>query len=567
MIGTIRRVRKLRVTASTVTKKVAGWAKQQPRWRVGAILAMAIFGSGVSAWALITSSGDLALVSATEGTGMGSIGGHIVQSTLTNLVISGQNAAAFAQAVAHGDDQFQTKFNGADGSGANVGPGERFTRMPRADRTGSGEWATHVPSRATGPNAQACNGCHNQGGDDGSGEAADNVHRDANHTKALNQMVERNTPHLFGLGGQQKLAEEMTVDLQTARNAGRTQLGCGTTTTGGTSTKSLSSKGIDFGSVKITHTSGSTTCTEVLSPPSGGTTLAVSADLVVRPFQWKGANAFIRDFVRGAAHNEIGMQGTELLGSPSVDPASVDGDGDGVKNELFVGDITSLAVYQANQPRPTTRQELASLGLIPPLSAQENSDIADGALVFSRTGCATCHIPSLVVNDVIYREPSANPDFRDAGNVFPNGRSYGNAALDIAHPITFDITRDQVENSDVTTANGQKLGSFVRDAQGHAVVALFGDLRRHDMGPGLAEEVDEIGTGKSVFETENLWGVGSSPPYLHDGRGASITEAILEHGGEALTARNNFASASVGARQHLVTYLKNQVLFKTASGN
>ena len=85
--------------------------------------------------------------------------------------------------------------------------------------------------------------------------------------------------------------------------------------------------------------------------------------------------------------------------------------------------------------------------------------------------------------------------------------------------------------------------TFPRDSQGRALVDLFGDLRRHNMGAGLAEEIDEVGTGASVFMTENLWGVGSTPPYLHDGRADTLTEAILEHGGEAQTSRNNFAAA------------------------
>jgi CxxC motif-containing protein (DUF1111 family) len=302
---------------------------------------------------------------------------------------------------------------------------------------------------------------------------------------------------------------------------------------------------------------------ETLNAPVSGGAKSVATDLVVRPFQWKGANAFIRDFARGAMHNEIGLQGTELLGSPTVDPATVDGDGDGVANEAFVGDVTAMTLYQAAQPRPTTRQELASLGVIPALSAAETAAIADGSNVFDREGCGSCHVRQLTVNDVIFREPSNNVSFRDAGNVFPNGRSYGASALDIAHPVTFDITKDSPENADIHTANGQTLGSFVRDSAGHATVALFGDLRRHDMGTGLAEEVDEIGTGKSVFVTENLWGCGSTAPYLHDGRAASLTEAILEHGGEGLAARNAFAADSTTAQQHLVAFLNNLVLFKS----
>jgi hypothetical protein len=546
---------------NSMIKRLVRWPARHPVARAAAVLAVS-FSFGLSAWALITSAGDISLVGAVEGTGVANTGGHVIQSGLTTQIANGQGAAALALAVDHGDKLFAEPFNGADGIGAKVGSGERFTRMPRADKTGPGEWATHTPARATGPNAQSCTGCHSQGGDDGSGEAASNVHRDANHTGRLNQQVTRNTPHLFGLGGQQKLAEEMTTDLLAIRTAGRAALGCGTSTTAGATTRALTSKGINFGSLAINHAAGTTGCTETLNAPVAGGAKSVSADLVVRPYQWKGSVAFVRDFVRGAAHNELGLQGSELLGSPTVDPSTVDGDGDGVKNELFVGDITALTIYQAIQPRPTTRVELASLGLIPALTGAETTAINAGSAQFDSMGCNSCHVRQLVANDVIFREPSANPNFRDAGNLFPNGRAYSLSQLDPARPLQFDITRDHVENGAVKTANGQGLGDFVRDAQGHAIIALFGDLRRHDMGPGLAEEVDEVGTGASVFMTENLWGVGTSAPYMHDGRSASLTEAILEHGGEAQTSRNNFAAAGTANQKNLIAFLKNQVLFK-----
>ena len=544
-----------------MTRWTSSW---RGRLVAGAILA--VLSGGVSAWALINGAGDRLIVANVEHNGVpfaeftdGVLAGHHTQSVWTNLVLNGQTSAAFTRAVAMGDQMFAGAFSAAEGGGANVGAGSRYTRMPRADLTGAGQWATHTPARATGPNATACTGCHNQGGDDGGGDSADNVHRDGNHTGRLNQQVQRNTPHLFGLGGLQRLAEEMTVDIQNQRNGARNTLGCGANTTGGTTTVALSSKGVAFGSLAITHTAGSTNCTETLTPPAGNTANAVSADLVVRPFQWKGSVAFVRDFVRGALHNEIGMQASELLGSPTLDPSNVDGDGDGVFNEMFTGDVTALTLYNANQPRPTTRQELASLGLIPALSAQENADIAAGSTLFNNAGCASCHTRQLTVNDPIFREPSANPNFRDAGGVFPNGRPVN--TLDPVHPVTFDITRDQQENTNVMV-NGQKLGSFVRNAQGGATIALFGDLRRHDMGAGLAEEIDEVGTGPSVFMTENLWGCGTTPPYLHDGRAATLTEAILEHGGEAATSKNSFVNLTDVQKRQLITFLKNLVLFK-----
>jgi hypothetical protein len=533
------------------------------RRKLGFVAALALSVFGVSALALTTSGGDLTIVRNVEGTVIARIGAHIVQNTLTNLVLQGQNEEAFEEAFEIGDELFGSPFNGADGSGANVGTGSRFTRIPRADLTGANQWATHVPSRATGPNAQACTDCHNQGADDGSGAASGNVHRDGNHTARFNQMVQRNTPSVMGLGGLQKLAEEITVDLQRIRDQGRTFLSCGTVRAGASTTNNLVSKGVNFGTITITHDNNLATCRETLNPPATGAALAVSTDLVVRPFQWKGSVAFIRDFVRGAAHNELGMQASELLGSPTVDPASVDGDGDGVRNELFVGDITALTLYQAAQARPTTRQELASLGLSPALTAAENAAIADGSAVFDRTGCGNCHVRRLLVSNVIFSEPSSIAAYRDAGDRFPNGRTYASSNLDPAHPITFNLLEDSIENADVLTANGQKLGAFQSDSQGRAIVDLFGDLRRHDMGSGLAEEIDEVGTGRSVFLTENLWGVGSSAPYLHDGRAATLTEAILEHGGEGRAARDAFVASSTTAQKNLVAFLNNMVLFKT----
>lgn len=538
-----------------------GSRKRKQTVVLGGVAVAVVIGSGVSAWALVTSNAERTIVRNVHGTAIGAIGAHVVQATLTNLVLSGQNAAALDQAFTIGDELFAAPFNAADGSGANVGVGSRFTRMPRADLRGSGQWANHVPSRATGPNSVACTDCHNLGGDDGAGPAASNVHRDANHLGALNRMVQRNTPHVFGLGALQRLAEEMSVDLQATRSSARNSLGCGTTTTGGTSTSNLSSKGIAFGQLRVTHAAGSTACTEALVP-AAGTTAPLSADLLVRPFQWKGSTATIRDFVRGAAHNELGMQATELLGSPTVDPATVDGDGDGVANELFVGDITALTVYQAGQPRPTTLQELAAVGEIPALSSADLAAINDGSAVFDRLGCAGCHVRRLLINSPIFQEPSSLAAYRDPGDVFPNGRSYGSSALRSDAGIRIDLTRDALENGDIITSNGQPLGTFQRDAQGRAQVDLFGDLRRHDLGSRLAEEVDEQGTGASVFMTENLWGVGSTAPYLHDGRATTLTEAILEHGGEGQSARDNFANAGTTAQQHLISFLNSLVLFK-----
>jgi CxxC motif-containing protein (DUF1111 family) len=100
------------------------------------------------------------------------------------------------------------------------------------------------------------------------------------------------------------------------------------------------------------------------------------------------------------------------------------------------------------------------------------------------------------------------------------------------------------------------------DGRGGALVRLFGDLKRHDMGPGLAESIDEEGTGASVWRTRELWGVGSTGPWLHDGRAATLRDAILFHGGEAQESRDRFAALRRSEQSQVVKFLQNLVLFK-----
>ena len=473
-------------------------------------------------------------------------GDHLDQQTLLALVQQGRPQDAFDRAFEHGDVMFETHFNALDGGGANVGGGQRYTHVPRADRTGPGEWANHFPSRATGPNADSCNSCHNRPADDGAGGPGGNVHRDPLHTGSISRMIERNTPHTFGAGAVQRLAEEMTVALLAIKD----QLAQQVRQTGRHASAPLVAKGVGFGTLRAYLPFFSTRVAFDFSQVQG-----VDDDLVVKPFQWKGSVAFLRDFNRGAAHNELGMQAVELVG------AGVDGDGDGVTDEFSIGDMTALAVYVAAQPRPVTRVELSALGLIPALTPAEIAAIQRGEAVFGQIGCASCHVPRLQVDDVVFREPSADPHYRDAR--FPAGQLPSSLGVRTDFPVSFDLTADQPEN--VIVVNGQTvhLGSFVHGPGGTgAVVELYGDLKRHRMGAGLAESIDEVGTGASTFLTENLWGVGSTAPYLHDGRATTLTEAILEHGGESAASRNAFTALPLSAQQDLIAFLDNLVLFK-----
>lgn len=514
---------------------------QRFNWLKGGIAATVMVCGGTAAYAIVT---DLVLV---EDLHDGQIV-HFDQFAALDLVIAGEGQAAFEGAFEEGDELFEARFNALDGVGANVGERQRFTRVPRADLNGPGEWANHKPARATGPNGQACNQCHAQPFDDGAGTAVDNVHRDPLRKGKLGAFIRRDTPHLFGLGALQRLAEEMTGELHERRD----RLERYVCHTGRPASIRLAAKSVAFGRLAAKPLSQHPCKVSFGSDKVEG----VAEDLIVRPYQWKGSFTTVRSFNRDASHNELGMQAVEIVGY------DVDGDFDGVVNEMTVGDQTALAIYLAAQPRPTSRLELAELGLIDPLSKEEKKQIRRGEKVLAKAECNDCHRPNLAINRPVFSEPSRNPLYRDA--VFPAGLDPVAEGVTPKYPISFDLTEDQPDNILLDDGGNIRfrLGAFEADRRGRAIVRLYGDLRRHDMGPGLAENIDEVGSGRSNFMTKELWGVGSTAPYLHDGRATTLTEAILEHGGEANHSRRKFLALAPGDQAALIAFLDNLVLFK-----
>lgn len=73
------------------------------------------------------------------------------------------------------------------------------------------------------------------------------------------------------------------------------------------------------------------------------------------------------------------------------------------------------------------------------------------------------------------------------------------------------------------------------------------------------------GAGASTFGTKELWGVGCTGPWLHDGRATTLVESIEFHGGEAAKSREDFRKLEVTSQKDLVAFLQNLVLVKKES--
>lgn len=291
-----------------------------------------------------------------------------------------------------------------------------------------------------------------------------------------------NPPFLFGSGGIELLAKEMTAELQAKKAQAQAQPGVPV---------ALSTKGVDFGT--ITFTGGSFDTSQVVG---------VEPDLVVRPFGRKGEFATVRDFDVAAMQFHFGMQPEEVFGT-------ADADGDGVTQEVLVGELSALSIFGTTLERPVQTH---------------GPQVFAGRVVFDLIGCADCHRPQLhTVSPILtysFPEVPTNP----SANVY-------------------------------YAVNLRQVGpEFRQSPAGGVRVELFSDLKRHDMGASLAESTG--GPLDRMFVTARLWGVADTAPYLHDGRALTLRDAILLHDGEALAARNQFANLSTTQQGKLIAFLQ-----------
>ncbi|MGV6806386.1 MAG: di-heme oxidoredictase family protein, partial [bacterium] len=348
----------------------------------------------------------------------------------------------------------------------------------------------------------------------------------------------RDAPHLFGLGLQEMLADEITADLRAIRDQAVNDATNGNTTV----TRSLDSKGINYGN--ITAFSDGSINTDNIE--------GVNEDLRVRPFFAEGSTISIREFSAGAFNAEMGLESSDkdlnaaAAGADIVTPAGMilsgsvdsieaavahdeldDPDNDGVVNEVPDSLIDHMEFYLLNYFAPATYQ-------------QGTSELR-GKRLLNSIGCTECHVPELrIEND--RRVAHVTTEYDPENGIF-------NRLFATATPLFTEV-------DDGSGHPTQKL------PQGNAFVVenFYADMKRHDLGPAFWERNFD-GTYQKEFMTEPLWGVGSTAPYGHDGRSINLTEVILRHGGEAEASKQQFERLGQAKKQAVLAFLNSLVLF------
>jgi di-heme oxidoreductase (putative peroxidase) len=415
-----------------------------------------------------------------------------------------------ARAVRRGRQLFQRKFTEAQGFGP---------------RTPSGN--IHTSPLIGAGMVDSCAGCH--GRPRGSAGFGGDV---------VTKPDSRDAPHLFGLGLQEMLGDEMTGELRDQRNnaigAARAR--------NQTITQTLSTKGVNFGTIRA-FPNGSVDTSGVRG---------VNADLRVRPFFAQGDTTSIREFVVGAFNDEMGLQAvdaitiaganrqrvvtpTGMVLDGTIDQvkrappnsAQEDPDGDGVVNELPQSLVDFMEFYLFNYFKPA--------------QYMHTNDGQIGQNLLASMGCIACHIPNMVV--------TRDRRVADVETNFDPQRGIFNGLFAVASLLVHE-NDDGSGHPTIKIPNRNSF--FIRN--------FYADLKRHDLGPNFYERNFD-GTLQREFMTEPLWGVGTTPTYGHDGRSINLREVILRHGGEAQASRNAFAALPESQKNNVMLFLNELVLF------
>jgi CxxC motif-containing protein (DUF1111 family) len=222
-------------------------------------------------------------------------------------------------------------------------------------------------------------------------------------------------------------------------------------------------------------------------------------------FGWKAQTASLNEFNLSAAAVELGLEapGHAQAADPRVPPLKAPG------LDMNAAECEALLAYVRSLPAPAGPA---------PANPRDERALRAGKALFKSIGCAECHIPKLGEVANIYSDlllHAMGPELADTP-------AYG-----------------------AFTAGGERQAGV----PARAGVPVRG-------GAATDEE----------WRTPPLWGLRDSEPYLHDGRAATVEEAILQHGGEASASAKRYRQLPPRDQAQLKLFLLSLAAPRAAAG-
>ncbi|MEL7374725.1 MAG: di-heme oxidoredictase family protein, partial [Pseudomonadota bacterium] len=134
-------------------------------------------------------------------------------------------------------------------------------------------------------------------------------------------------------------------------------------------------------------------------------------------------------------------------------------------------------------------------------------------------------------------------------------------AVPEARRATAEVRRGQAVFDDLSCAACHTPSHDIVVSGEQTTIWPYTDLLLHDMGPLLADGIPQGDATGGEWRTPPLWSLGLQQQlnpetgFLHDGRAATIQEAVLWHGGEAATAAARFKALSKAEQDALTAFV------------
>ena len=266
-------------------------------------------------------------------------------------------------------------------------------------------------------------------------------------------------------------------------------------------------------------------------------------------FGWRGQTEHLHDFVIGACANELGL---EVPGAeqpqyplrPAYRPAGLD---------LTAEQCNSLTAFVASLPTPK---------LALPDEPGRREVVGRGQEVFESVGCASCHVERIGPLDGLYSDLLLH----DMGPALADPLLAA-AELRMTKQTPLQPGDELLLSGGKSAVSSQARPPRIQPPRGYygesslSSFALLGD----DV-PEAISVIDEKAGVKREFQavvspldrewrTPPLWGLADSAPYLHDGRAATVVEAIALHGGEADACTKRYFALPAGDRIAMLEFL------------
>lgn len=224
-------------------------------------------------------------------------------------------------------------------------------------------------------------------------------------------------------------------------------------------------------------------------------------DWVIGRFGWKANVGSVAHQVAGAFHGDMGITST-LFPREECMPMQKDCHDRIAQEAQWRTQRKQVAVDIDDRSLDRTLFYTLTLA-VPQRRNVKDAQVLRGKRVFHEANCASCHTPKYVTGEL--------RDFPELSN-------------QTIYPYT--------------------------------------DLLLHDMGEGLADNRPDFAATGREWRTPPLWGLGLIPTVnghshlLHDGRARNLMEAVLWHGGEAESAKQQVLKLNKADREALIRFLE-----------